>query len=576
MTIHGGGVRRGIGLVGKAAVLATALLLGPCFGPPLAAQTAEQEQATKPATKKARASKGETKGDKTAKPRTPSSPKTAKAPPPDKAADAQSTDKASTDKASTDKAPSKPSRKLDPAKLDLVQLGIAQAMQVDPGKLDPKSANTWVVLGLLEGAGGNLAGAKESQERAIAMGERRNKAAAAAAAILLGKVHFIGLSFMRNEARGVASFGGAPSQELTDLIRRQFEGAKASFEKAIVLYQASGRKDGMAAGYAQLGELHHTTTDYEVAQAEIGKALAINSDLQRKKEMAANYRALADAHRYDLDQAEVLLKEAAALDEALEYKEGLAKDYERLGAVSKSRGEPFEAEKFYKQALALTPRLQQSSLLSALERLYRDRNDPGQAAEMKEQANAVDKESGAGGRLVFSASLGLYQSGVATKNQTEALEMVVPLEKKLGHWVGLATSYTLLGMHYANRAESDEGRGSELEGRAEALFREAAALNRTLGREPALAYAYRQLIQIVGGRGNLAEIEATLADAHALLKGPDREKDMARLYSSLGHARSSRGDNAQACEYWRKGAQTYPSERELAETLKRSKCTDTQ
>ena len=256
------------------------------------------------------------------------------------------------------------------------------------------------------------------------------------------------------------------------------------FEKAIDLYKAVNRKDGMAAGYAQLGNLYSTTTDYDEAQAAIGKALAISKALQRKKEMAASYRALADTHRYDLDQAEILLKEAVALHEAMGLKEELARDYEKLGAINKSRGEPYEAERLYKQALVLTPRLNQGMLLSALERLYRDRDDPGQAAEMQEQAEAVNKErrkDGGGGRLVFSSSLGLFQSSFAAKQQTETLEKVVPLEKKLGHWVGLATSYTLLGMHYGHRAEFDADRRAELEGRAEAMIREAVALNRTLG-----------------------------------------------------------------------------------------------
>src|SRR5262249_22769647 len=162
--------------------------------------------------------------------------------------------------------------------------------------------------------------------------------------------------------------------------------------------------------------------------------------------------------------------------EALGLKEELARDYEKLGAVNKSRGEPYEAERFYKQALALTPRPDQGLLLRALERLYRDRDDPGQAAEMKEQADAVEKEGskdGAGGRLLFSSRLGLFQSSSGAKQQTERLEMVVPLQKKLGQWVGLASSYTLLGMHYADRAKYDEGRRAELEGRAEAMLREA-------------------------------------------------------------------------------------------------------
>jgi len=541
-----------IGLLGKAAALAAVLLLGPSIGPRAAAQTAEQDQASKPAARKIKASKA-------AKPRAPPSPKAADAP-------------------MADKAPPNPAKNLDPAKIDLLQLDLTKAMQVDPGRLDPKSPNSWVVVGLMEGAGGNLAGAKESLQRGMALGERRNKAAAGAAALVLGKVHMVAHGFTRTDASGSASFGGTPSQSTMDLIRREFDSAKASFEKAIALYQAAGSKDGMAAGYAQLGSLYHTTTEYDEAQAAIGKAVAINKALQRKKQLAANYRALADTHRYDLDQADALLKEAIALHEALGLKEELARDYEKLGTINRSRGEPFEAERFYRQALALTPRLNQGMLLRALEQLYRDRDDPSQAAEMQELAETISKErrkDGAGGVLVFSSSLGLFQSSVAAKQQTEALERVVPLQKKLGHWVGLATSYTLLGMHYGHRAEFDEDRRAELEGRAEAMLGEALALNRTLGREPAMAHAYRELAEIADRRGKLAEVEEMLKDARALHEKLGKKDDMTRLYVMLGYRRSKRGDLAQACDYWRKGATAYPDDRRLVDELNTHKCATT-
>jgi tetratricopeptide (TPR) repeat protein len=552
-----GGVRGRIGLLGKAAVLATALLLGSPISAPVAAQTTEQEQGAKPPTRKA----NPPKADKAAKPRTPPSPKAA-----DKTADAPT----------ADRAPTKQTKKLDPANIDLLQLGAAQAMQVDPGRLDAKSTSSWAVVGLVEGYGGNLAGAKESLERAIALGERRNKPAAAAAAILLGKVHTIGLGFIRTDASIAASFGGRPSQDTTDSLGRMQQSAKASFEKAIALSKAAGRKDGMASGYAALGNLYTTITEYEDAQAAIGEALALNKGLQRKKEVAANYRALADTHRYDLDQAEVLLKQAIALHEAMGMKEELAADYMKLGAVNKSRGEPYEAERLYKQALALTPRLDQGRLLRDLEQLYRDRDDPGLAAEMQEQSQAVDKErrkDGAGGRLFFSADAGMFQSSVASKQQTEALEKVVPLEKKLGHWVGLATSYALLGMHYGERAKYDEARRAELEGRAEAMLREAIALNQTLGREQAITRCYGELVDIVDRRGNLTEVEATLKHAQALHKKLGTEEEVARLYSSLAYGRSRRGDMAQACDYWRKGAVAYPNDTRLVDALNSNKCT---
>jgi hypothetical protein len=131
-------------------------------------------------------------------------------------------------------------------------------------------------------------------------------------------------------------------------------------------------------------------------------------------------------------------------------------------------------------------------------------------------------------------------------------------------------------MHYAERARYDESRRTELQRRAEAMLRESIALNRTLEREPPMAFAYRELAEVIDERGNLPEVEETIKDAQALHKKLGTEEEMARLYSTLGYGRSRRGDNAQACEYWRKGAQAYPSERRLVEALNNNKCTATQ
>ena len=542
------GARRRIDSVGLATVLVTALLLGSFICPPVGAQSAERDQMAKPATK----------ATKAAQPRTP--PKSAVEP-------------------TGAKAPAAPrqAKLLDPAKVDSMEL---DPTQIDPKKLDARTPNAWIALGLLELRGGNLAGAQASFERAMALGDQRgNKAAVAAAALALGRLHTGRLRILGTEARNVATFGARPDDQLTESIQLEFEKAKALFERALALHKAVDRKDAMAADYSRLGDLYGTTKDFDQAQAMIGEALALNKALQRKKEMAGNYRALAETHRYDLDQAEALLKEAVALHEALGLKEELATDYEKLGAINTVRGEPYEAERLYKQALALAPKRNQISVLRALERLYRDRNDPGQAAEMKEEASALDKErekDGAGRMFLFNSRLGLFVSGFAAKDQVEALERVVPMEKTLAHRVGLATSYTLLGLHYGQRAEIDEDKRAEFEGRGEAMFKDALALDASLGREDAMAHAYRELARIHDKRGNLDQVEATLKDALALHKKLGDESSMAQVYFSLGQDRKNRGDNAQACAHWRNGALAYPNDRRLVDALNHNKCATTQ
>jgi tetratricopeptide (TPR) repeat protein len=549
-----GGARRRTVRVSKAAALAAALLFGPFVCPPAGAQSADDGQTANPAEKATRAT-------------TPA--RSGKRPSPPSGADPAGAG-----------APRKPPKTLNLAKADPMALDASEAVQIDPRKLDGKIPNAWIALGLVELRGGNLGGAQASLERAMALGEqRRNKAAVAAAAIAMGRIHIGRLGFIGTEARNVAAFGSRPSDELTGGFRRELEGGKALFEKAISLHKALGRKDGMATAYALLGHLYSTAKDFDQAQAAMEEALALNKALRRRKEMAANYQDLAETHRYDLDEAEALLKEAATLHEALGLKEELAEDYEKLAANNVSRGEPYEAERLYKLALPLASKYSQSGILRALERLYRDRNDPGQAAEMEEQARALakEREKGGGGRMIlFSSSLGLYVSVAITKIQLEALEKVVPMEKKLSHWPGLATTYVLLGLHYGQRAEIDTDRRAEFEGRAEAVLREAVALNATLGREPALANAYRELALILNRRGNIAEVQVALKEATALNKKLGDEDDTARLYFLLGRGSKDRGDSAQACAYWRSGAVEYPGDRSLVDALNLNKCAATQ
>jgi tetratricopeptide (TPR) repeat protein len=538
--------RQRIDLLGKGAVLVAALLLGTCICPTAWAQSSEWEPFPK----------AETKPAKAAKPRTPPSSKTATEP-----------------KGAKDPAQPQQARLLDPAKAEPIEIDPAQ---IDLTKLDAKTPNSWIALGILEQRAGNFAGAKASFDQAMALGDQRGtRAAVAAAALFLGRSHVVSQAFLENEARGVASFGGRPDDKLTGAVRREFESAKDLFVKSLAIHKTLDRKDGMALAYSRLGDLYSKTRDFEQAQALYAEALALNKALDRKKAQAANYRDMAETHRYDLDQADALLKEAVALHEALGLKDELAIDYEKLAVINMKRGEPYEAERLYKLALSHAQKRGRVSILRALERLYRDRNDPGLAADMKEEAAALERErqlDGGGGTLIFSASLGLYVSGFSTKEQIESLETALPLEKRLGNRVGVATSYTLLGLHYGLRADIDEGRRADFEAKSEAMLKDALAVNKELGREDAMALIYGEIAKIVNRRGKLDEVETALKDAHALHKKLGDEERVARLYFLLGHGREKHGDKAQACAYWRRGALAYPDDRTLANTLNTNKC----
>ena len=120
------------------------------------------------------------------------------------------------------------------------------------------------------------------------------------------------------------------------------------------------------------------------------------------------------------------------------------------------------------------------------------------------------------------------------------------------------------------------GEPFEFAPQAEAMFKDALALARQLGRETHMAFVYRELIEVIDRRGDLGEVEATLTEAAELHKKLGEEKDMAQLYSSLAYARKERGDKAQACAYLRKGALAYPEDKRLVDSLNLNECAATQ
>jgi tetratricopeptide (TPR) repeat protein len=215
-----------------------------------------------------------------------------------------------------------------------------------------------------------------------------------------------------------------------------------------------------------------------------------------------------------------MYKEVLEIWKAVGPPSELAPAYADLARIYNDRGQFNEAERLYKQALAFADEGDRLSIVLALERLYRASGDRAQSEQMRKEADALSKDSG-GGLIIFSGSY--YFSGRASRRQQELLEAAVPLEKALGHQVGLAISYLLLGHHYQHR--------SDLE-RAEAMFKDALALNAALG----------------------------------------RQDEVAGIYAELGRVLERRGDRIKACAHWREGVSAFPNHRRLRDLLMRGGC----
>jgi tetratricopeptide (TPR) repeat protein len=85
------------------------------------------------------------------------------------------------------------------------------------------------------------------------------------------------------------------------------------------------------------------------------KALELDQALGSKEGMAADYANLGNVYRTrgDLDKAEEMHRKSLEISEALGSKEGMAINYGNLGIVYKQRGNLAQAEAAWRKSLSL-------------------------------------------------------------------------------------------------------------------------------------------------------------------------------------------------------------------------------
>lgn len=450
-------------------------------------------------------------------------------------------------------------------------VGLLPAAVIGPRELGTQ----WRSLGQREARGGNFAGAQLSLEQAMSLGRATGDlATVAAAAQNLGMLHSAGLAFLAADARGAALIrNGEQKAAPTASEVREYGRAKTYLEQALALDTKLGRDADVARDDSLLGGVYQNFQDVQQARELHNKALALNTRLGRRQQAAQNYRDLAGTYDDNLEQSEGMLKKALALDQGLGLKESMAEDYRSLAAIARRRNQPKDVETLYKQALALTPRLEQWYLLSELQHFYENQNQQPQAAEIKKQHDAISKErldAGYADVLYYDNDLGLWLSGAWGGDHYTELEQVIPLERAMGSRIGLATTYTLLGMHYSFLAENDVGARARLDPRAEEMLKRAQDIDKSLQRDAALANVDNQLVTVLDRRGEA--VEPTLSDALALYGKLKDRASAARLVWTLGYNSHQRGDNAQACAYWGKGATLYPEDRSSPNSQSLYKC----
>jgi len=128
------------------------------------------------------------------------------------------------------------------------------------------------------------------------------------------------------------------------------------FEKSIAIEEAIGDFETLKKGYNNIGALYNYQKKYNKALVYYHKSYVIGKQFNDKIEMAINLNNIAVAHHslHHLDSSVMYHNQSIQLREELGDNRGAAYSYHNFASVSKDRGNPREAEKFYLKSLALS------------------------------------------------------------------------------------------------------------------------------------------------------------------------------------------------------------------------------
>ena len=147
--------------------------------------------------------------------------------------------------------------------------------------------------------------------------------------------------------------------------------AVVMYERALRAYESVRNKEGMAKTYYVLGTLHADCKYLARAEEMYRKSLDIFAELRDQGWMArasSNLGWVLYLAHPDSLEAEALIREALAIDEALGIKEGMAIEYGRLGRICYGRGDWGQAEDLLGKSLQLSEEGRNSLMVQELQK----------------------------------------------------------------------------------------------------------------------------------------------------------------------------------------------------------------
>lgn len=250
------------------------------------------------------------------------------------------------------------------------------------------------------------------------------------------------------------------------------------------------------------------------------------------------------AHRRgDYAEAERRYREALALAERFGDHRAVATSHHQLGILAQDRGDYAEAERGYQAAVegnsALGNRADLSRSYNQLGSLAQLRGDYAEAGRWYEQSLAIKEETGDRSGLARSHhQLGLLAQDRGDYGEAERrFQQALRFAEELGDQAAMATTYHQLG----NLAIGTGDLAT-----AERRYRQALSIADRLGDRPALARGYHQLGVLAQERGDLAEAERNYRQSLSISREIGNQQALSATLGQLASVAAARGDFAGA------------------------------
>ncbi len=302
--------------------------------------------------------------------------------------------------------------------------------------------------------------------------------------------------------------------------RQELASAKAAFDGAEKIYQATGNVEGRAEVFYQRGFLLRNTGKLSEARPQFQSALelaraASNLSLQIKILLQLSNVAISEG---DTNQAQQYAREALDLAEANGMQNLVTRGLVDLGNVFLARGDYGEAENYFKQALDLARRNKgrrnEARTLLTLGSLREQQGKADEAVSYVEQALPFYQQGGY--RKETSQALLLLGRANLLKGDYDAalraFEQQLQVAQQIGDPSQLSLSHEGIGTIFSLQERFPE---------ALSHYQQKYAIGESTNDRKGMAYARVSQGYVLGRLGRYPEARAALEHASALANKPD-------------------------------------------------------